>query len=87
MHRTHHRNAVLVLIVPARRRLVVIGDAALHAKVGGAFWEDVSRAICERFRQGDYTGGIVHGVELIGDKLRLHFPVEPTGSASGLPGA
>ena len=87
MHRTHHRNAVLVLIIPSRRRLVIHGDAAIHAKVGQAFWESVSQAICEKFGAGDYTGGIVRGVEVVGAELRQHFPREPTMASMGVTGA
>jgi uncharacterized membrane protein len=74
MQRTHHRNSVLLFVVPSRHSFVILGDAGIHAKVGHAFWEDVSQAIAERFRAGDFTGGLVHGIELVGKELRLHFP-------------
>jgi uncharacterized membrane protein len=74
MDRTDHGNAVLVFVVPSRRRFVILGDIGVHAKVGHAFWEQVSRAISERFRAGDFTGGLVNGIELIGEELSRHFP-------------
>jgi len=83
MHRTPHRNAVLLLVVPYRRRLVILGDAAIHDKVGHAFWQQVSHSICERFRAGDSTGGLEHGLQAIGDELRRHFPSDSTGIPSG----
>src|SRR5262252_4194109 len=50
MQRTEHRNGVLFFVVPGRRKFTVLGDAAIHAKVGQEFWEKVSEAISERFR-------------------------------------
>jgi uncharacterized membrane protein len=76
MDRTRHRNGVLVFVVPSRRRFVILGDTGIHAKVGHAFWERISHALSERFRAGDFTGGLVHGIEAIGEELRAHFPSE-----------
>jgi len=73
MHRTPHRNAVLLFLVPSRRRFVILGDSAIHDKVGDAFWRRLSHVLCERFRTEDFTGGLVHGIEAVGEALRLHF--------------
>ena len=71
------RNAVLIFVVPARRRFVVLGDEGIHQEVGQQFWDDVTAAIAERFREGDFTGGLVHGVETVGRELAEHFPYDP----------
>lgn len=71
---TRGRNGVLLFVVPARRRFVVLGDEAIHARVGQAFWDAATGAMAERFRAGDLTGGIVHGIEVIGAQLAAHFP-------------
>ena len=71
---THRRNGVLVFVAPRRRRLVVLADVAIDAALGTAFCEAVVAAIAERFRTGDLTGGLVHGIELIATQLAVHFP-------------
>jgi uncharacterized membrane protein len=71
---THKRNGVLLFVVPARRRLVVLGDDGIHAKVGQEFWNATVFAIVDHFRAGEPTAGVVHGVELIGAQLAAHFP-------------
>jgi uncharacterized membrane protein len=76
--RAGHRNGVLILVAPARRRFVVCGDGGIHAKVGDVFWEDVCRLLGARFREGDFTEGLVQAIAVIGEQLRLHFPAEPT---------
>jgi uncharacterized membrane protein len=74
MSRTRHHNGVLFFVVPARRRFVVLGDAGIHEKVGQEFWNGVAAAVSERFRKGDFTGGLVHGIESVGEQLVTHFP-------------
>jgi uncharacterized membrane protein len=85
MARTRQRNAILFFIVPARRRFVVLGDEGIHAKVGQDFWDAVAAAVSERFRRGDFTGGLVHGVEVVGEQLARHFPFDPETDVNELP--
>lgn len=78
MNATARRNGVLVFLVPSRRKFVVLGDEGIHEKVGQRFWEDVTAAVSDRFRKGDFTGGLVHGITEAGRVLALHFPREET---------
>ena len=74
MTRTAGRNGVLILVDPARRAFLVWGDTAIHERVGEAFWKGVAAAIEERFRAGDFTVGLVRGIEAAGRALAEHFP-------------
>jgi uncharacterized membrane protein len=74
MTATRDRNAVLFFVVPARHRFVVLGDLGIHQKVGQEFWHRIARALADRFKQGDFTGGIVEGIEVVGEGLARHFP-------------
>jgi len=85
MHRTRHHNGVLLFVVPARRRFVVLGDSGIHSKVGQEFWERVTQAMSDRFRAGDFTGGLVQGIETIGEQLSAHFPYDPATDVNELP--
>src|SRR6516165_683466 len=57
--RTKHRNGVLFFVVPSRRKFVVLGDSGIHERVGQEFWHRVVAAVAAKFREGDFTGGIV----------------------------
>jgi len=81
MTRTPKRNGVLIFVVPSRREFVILGDAAIHERVGQEFWEQVAAAMSERIRSGDLTDGIVHGIEASGAELAAHFP--PDGGSGG----
>jgi uncharacterized membrane protein len=79
------RNAVLFFVVPARHRFVVLADRGIHQKVGQEFWHRIARALAERFKQGDFTSGIVEGIEAAGEGLAIHFP-DSDSDTNDLPG-
>ena len=84
MTQTKDRNGVLFFVVPSRRRFVVLGDEGIHAKVGQEFWRRVADRVSERFREGDFTGGLVKGIEEVGEQLAAHFPYDSTADVDEL---
>ena len=74
MDKTRHRNAVLIFIAPESQNFAVLGDTAVHAQCGEAFWENVAGAMRDLFRQGKFTEGILHGIDTAGKRLAQHFP-------------
>ena len=76
MDRTAKRNGILFFVVPSRRAFVVLGDEGIHAKVGQTFWDAIAAAMSTRFKKGDFTGGLVHGITEAGKRLAEHFPYE-----------
>ncbi len=85
MQGTRDRNGVLIFVVPSRRRFVVLGDRGIHEKVGQIFWESVTHAISERFRTGDFTEGLVQGIDMVAVQLRGHFPYDAATDTNELP--
>jgi uncharacterized membrane protein len=76
MDKTGHRNAVLIFIAPESQNFAILGDTAVHAKCGEAFWEQVTGAMRELFRQRKFTEGIIHGIDTAGKLLAQHFPAQ-----------
>jgi uncharacterized membrane protein len=74
MTRTAERNGVLIYIAPKLRRFQILGDSGIHEKCGDDFWKETAAAMEERFRRGDFTEGVVHGISKIGEVLAAHFP-------------
>ncbi|HEX3746879.1 MAG TPA: TPM domain-containing protein [Bryobacteraceae bacterium] len=85
MTATKDRNGVLIFVVPLRRRFVVLGDTGIHERVGQEFWEQVVRIVSEKFRQRDFTEGLVQGIAVIGEQLSTHFPYDPATDKNELP--
>jgi uncharacterized membrane protein len=85
MKRTQHRNAVLFFIVPARKRFVVLGDEGIHAKVGQEFWDKTAAVLTEHFRKGEFTAGLIKGIETAAEVLAAHFPYDAASDKNELP--
>lgn len=74
MHRTQHRHGVLIYVALASRKLAVIGDEGIHARVGDEHWAGVRDRMVERLRGGRPRDALVGAVEEVGRELARHFP-------------
>lgn len=77
MTQTAARNGVLIYVAPASRTFAVIGDTGVHEKCGDPFWSALATAMTDHFRRGDFTGGLVLGIDRAGALLAEHFPRAP----------
>ena len=73
LHRHEDRNAALILVAPKARQFAVLGDQALHERVGDAFWNEVVEGMRAEFARGAIADAIVHGLERLGEALHTHF--------------
>jgi uncharacterized membrane protein len=85
MERTAERNAVLIFLVPSRKRFAVLGDTGIHAAVGQAFWDDVAACLTAHFQRGEFTEGLEAGIRLVGARLAEHFPANGAAERNQLP--
>ena len=69
---------MLIFVAPKSRNFAIIGDKAVHEKCGDAFWTELAAAMTGYFKKGDFTDGLVHGVERAGALLAEHFPADPS---------
>lgn len=74
MDKSPHRNGVLIFVAPRAHKFAVIGDKAVHAQCGDAFWQALAEAMTGYFRKSEFTEGIIHGVQKAGELLAEHFP-------------
>lgn len=77
MTQTRARNGVLILLAPASRNFAIVGDTAIHEKCGDPFWRLVAAAMELHFKRGEFTEGLLHGIERAGALLAEHFPPDP----------
>jgi uncharacterized membrane protein len=75
LNQAPERNGVLIFVAPRAHKFAVIGDAGVHAKCGDEFWRTLADAMSGYFRKGEFTPGIIHGVQKAGDLLAEHFPL------------
>lgn len=76
MHKTAARNGVLIYLSFKPHHLAVIGDQAIHEKVGQEFWQTVYDAMKQFCQQGQYTDAICTGIKQVEEQLAHHFPYQ-----------
>jgi uncharacterized membrane protein len=77
MHLTVERHAVLIYLALEDRKLAVIGDAGIHARVGDAYWDTIRDHMVTCLRAGAPREAVVGAVDEVGRVLREHFPRRP----------
>lgn len=77
LRETKGRTGVLILVSLFERRVVVLGDAGIHEKVGSARWQETRDLILDGVARGSLADGLVAGIQACGRVLAEHFPVEP----------
>ena len=85
MDATRHRNGVLIFIAPARRQVVVLGDAGIHGHVGDEFWQQIATDLSAAARSGQVNEGLLRAIARIGDELARHFPAGSSPNPNELP--
>ena len=77
MDATAERNGVLLYLAVEDRKLAIVGDQGVHARVGDEYWRRVRDAMVERLRVGAARDAIVHAVLDVGQVLAKFFPPRP----------
>jgi uncharacterized membrane protein len=76
MHKTELHNGVLFYLAIKDKKIAVIGDKGINDIVTENFWDDVKNEIINQFKNNQFTEGICKGIEMAGEKLKIHFPFE-----------
>jgi uncharacterized membrane protein len=76
---TAHNNGVLIYLLLADRKVEIIADRGIDAKVGRAGWEKICQAMESDFRSGNFQPGVIKGIEAVSQQLAAHFPKQDVG--------
>jgi uncharacterized membrane protein len=71
---TEHNNGVLIYLLLADRRVEIVADRGIDAKVEPAEWHAICRMMEEHFRAARYQEGAIAGVRAVSALLGRHFP-------------
>jgi len=70
--RTRARTGILLFLSLFERRVVVLGDSGIHAKVGPGEWDAVVRQVVSGIRAGNPTAALVAAIGECGEILARH---------------
>lgn len=74
MTKTALRNGVLLFIASEENNFVILGDKGIDEKVPAGFWDEIAAMLTIRFKNGEFTEGIVEAVTAAGRQLKTYFP-------------
>jgi uncharacterized membrane protein len=74
MTKTALRNGVLLFIASEESRFVILGDRGIHQKVPPGFWDEIAAKLTIRFKNSEFTDGIVEAIGAAGEHLKSYFP-------------
>jgi hypothetical protein len=71
---TAHNNGVLIYLLLADHDVEIVADRGIDAKVGTAGWEMICKVMETDFKAGNFTGGVIKGIQAVSRQLAAHFP-------------
>jgi uncharacterized membrane protein len=71
---TAHNNGVLIYLLLADRKVEIIADRGVDAKVGAEGWQNICRDMEADFASGRFEAGSIKGIEAVSRELAKHFP-------------
>src|SRR5437867_501978 len=74
MTKTTLRNGVLLFIASEENRFAILGDRGIDQKVPPGFWDEIAAKLTIRFKNAEFTDGIVEAINAAGDHLKKYFP-------------
>lgn len=75
---TTHNNGVLIYLLLADRKVEIVADRGIDAKVGAAGWQKICAAMEADFRSGNFSGGVIKGIAAVSQQLATYFPKRGT---------
>jgi hypothetical protein len=84
---TEENTGVLVYLLLADRRVEIVADRGIHARVGTTAWETICGEMQREFGAGRFEAGALSGLAAISDLLAQHFPAgaDPSANPNELP--
>lgn len=76
MNKTAQRNGVLFYLAVNDQKFAILGDEGINKKVPADFWDNIKETMLTHFKQKQFTEGLSKGIEMAGEKLKIHFPLQ-----------
>ena len=71
---TEHHSGVLIYVQMAGRKIEIVADRGINAKVKQAEWNAICRRITHAFREGRFEEGAMVGIREVTELIKQHIP-------------
>jgi uncharacterized membrane protein len=82
---TENNTGVLIYLQFVDRRIEIVADRGISARVKQEEWDAACAAMADEFRAGRYEQGALAGIEHLAALLKKHLPPPPAGDRDELP--
>jgi uncharacterized membrane protein len=82
---TEHNCGVLIYVQMADRKIEIVADRGINARVAQAEWDRICGLIVAAFRGGNFEEGTIIGIREITELVRKHVPARGDPPANELP--
>jgi uncharacterized membrane protein len=76
---TAHNNGVLIYLLLADRKVEIVADRGIDARVGSTGWAKICTEMEADFRAGRFESGSIRGIEAVSQQLAKYFPAQGKG--------
>ena len=76
---TAHNNGLLIYLLLADRRVEIVADRGIDARVGADGWEKICRDMETDFKAGNFEAGVIKGIAAVSRQLAKYFPAKGPG--------
>lgn len=75
---TEENSGVLIYVQLVDRRVEIVADRGITARVPQSDWDAICRRLEQAYRSGAFESGTLAAIGEVGDLLRRHFPAAAT---------
>lgn len=73
---TEDNSGILIYVLLADHHVAIVADRGYRDKVSPGEWREICAAMEDRFRQGDFRGGALEGIQRAASVAAAHFPLD-----------
>jgi len=77
MQKTRDRTGILLLLILKEKAFYILADEGINSITPQETWNKTRDEIQNEFKNGNFTNGIILGIERISKILSEHFPIKP----------
>ena|SRR4030067_932814 len=77
MSKTRDETGILIFLLLSERQFYILADKGINEKVEPTTWDLIKDKMQSMFLKGEFSKGILFGIEEVGKILSEHFPIKP----------
>ena len=73
---TKDKTGILIFLSLEDRKFFILADSGINAKVNPETWDKIKDEMQGMFQKGEFSKGLIYGVDEVGKILSTHFPIK-----------